>query len=99
MQISPQALAWKKSHLQRDKDVQRDCKFSACDSAAKAAKTANYSSSLCEVGSYPPGAGLRANLLQGSRRTHQPQPGSNKKFNGGKGLSASLMCIQSSLTN
>lgn len=52
-------------------------------------KAANYSSSLCKVGNYPPATGLRANLLQGSKRTHctavtfsQPQPGPNTSFMG-----------------
>ena len=52
-------------------------------------KPANYSSSLCKVDNYPPATGLRANLLQGSKRTHcmavtlsQPQPGPIKSLMG-----------------
>lgn len=52
-------------------------------------KLANYSSSLCKVRNYPPATGLRANLLQGSKRAHciavtfsHPQPGPNKSLMG-----------------
>ena len=77
------------NHLWRAKDVHRDCRFSVQDSSAQTAKPANYSSSLCKVRNYPPATGLRANLLQGSKRTHciavtfsQPQPGPNRSLMG-----------------